>query len=210
MQARSFLSEISKLVRLRFPKSSTRGTENFQIAVVVWMLGLAIIGLPLQILIESSAIWRMNGDYGRCRCFDNNCENIRPHVDLPQHPITTATKPVIKEIVKIIWPLSQSYDWYSCFGVFQITVGRSTADNHVDVDLSLEGPAWKISRRQAVIKLRSDGEYCVINEGRRPLYIDGKPVVLGTKARLHHNSTFEVIYRNSRVNKVHAWWWYDL
>ena len=45
---------------------------------------------------------------------------------------------------------------------------------------------------QAVIKLRSEGEYCVINEGRRPLYIDGKPVVLGTKARLHHNSTFEV------------------
>ena len=45
---------------------------------------------------------------------------------------------------------------------------------------------------QAVIKLRSDGEYCVVNEGRRPLYIDGKPVVMGTKARLHHNSTFEV------------------
>lgn len=74
----------------------------------------------------------------------------------------------------------------------EITVGRSTADNLVDVDLSLEGPAWKISRRQAVIKLRSDGEYCVVNEGRRPLYIDGKPVVLGTKARLHHNSTFEI------------------
>lgn len=74
----------------------------------------------------------------------------------------------------------------------EITVGRSTADNHVDVDLSLEGPAWKISRRQAVIKLRSDGEYCVINEGRRPLYIDGKPVVIGAKARLHHNSTFEI------------------
>lgn len=74
----------------------------------------------------------------------------------------------------------------------EITVGRSTADSHVDVDLSLEGPAWKISRRQAVIKLRSDGEYYVINEGRRPLYIDGKPVIVGTKARLHHNSTFEI------------------
>ena len=32
----------------------------------------------------------------------------------------------------------------------QITVGRSTADSHVDVDLSLEGPAWKISRRQVI------------------------------------------------------------
>ncbi|KAK2560407.1 Microspherule protein 1 [Acropora cervicornis] len=40
--------------------------------------------------------------------------------------------------------------FFSCcvFPVKQITVGRSTADNLVDVDLSLEGPAWKISRRQ--------------------------------------------------------------
>ena len=37
--------------------------------------------------------------------------------------------------------------------VHQITVGRSTAENHVDVDLSLEGPAWKISRRQVSINM---------------------------------------------------------
>ena len=36
----------------------------------------------------------------------------------------------------------------------QISLGRRTKDNHVDVDLSLEGPAWKISRRQGIIKLR--------------------------------------------------------
>ncbi|XP_046825267.1 microspherule protein 1 isoform X4 [Vespa crabro] len=30
----------------------------------------------------------------------------------------------------------------------EITVGRSTKDHNVDVDLSLEGPAWKVSRRQ--------------------------------------------------------------
>ncbi|EDO32855.1 predicted protein [Nematostella vectensis] len=34
----------------------------------------------------------------------------------------------------------------------KISVGRATADNQVDVDLSLEGPAWKISRRQAAEK----------------------------------------------------------
>lgn len=45
---------------------------------------------------------------------------------------------------------------------------------------------------QAVIRLKSDGEYCVINEGRRSLLIDGKPICMGVKARLHHNSTFEV------------------
>ncbi|KXJ16530.1 microspherule protein 1 isoform X1 [Exaiptasia diaphana] len=74
----------------------------------------------------------------------------------------------------------------------EIIVGRATADNQVDVDLSLEGPAWKVSRRQAVIRLKSDGEYYVVNEGRRSLLIDGKPIGMGVKARLHHNSTFEV------------------
>uniref|UniRef100_A0A8B9BJR1 Uncharacterized protein n=1 Tax=Anser brachyrhynchus TaxID=132585 RepID=A0A8B9BJR1_9AVES len=30
----------------------------------------------------------------------------------------------------------------------QITLGRATKDNQIDVDLALEGPAWKISRKQ--------------------------------------------------------------
>ena len=32
--------------------------------------------------------------------------------------------------------------------VGQITLGRATKDKQIDVDLSLEGPAWKISRKQ--------------------------------------------------------------
>lgn len=32
--------------------------------------------------------------------------------------------------------------------VTQITLGRATKDKQIDVDLSLEGPAWKISRKQ--------------------------------------------------------------
>lgn len=74
----------------------------------------------------------------------------------------------------------------------EITVGRSTKDNTVDVDLSLEGPACKVSRKQAVIRLKPDGEYYVVNEGRRPIFIDGKPVLTDVKAKLHHNSTFEI------------------
>ncbi|KAG8129341.1 hypothetical protein E2320_016279, partial [Naja naja] len=31
----------------------------------------------------------------------------------------------------------------------EITLGRATKDNQIDVDLALEGPAWKISRKQA-------------------------------------------------------------
>jgi hypothetical protein len=46
--------------------------------------------------------------------------------------------------------------------------------------------------QQAVIRLKPDGEYYVVNEGRRPIFIDGKPVLTDVKAKLHHNSTFEV------------------
>lgn len=35
------------------------------------------------------------------------------------------------------------------FNLFtQITLGRATKDKPIDVDLALEGPAWKISRKQ--------------------------------------------------------------
>lgn len=34
----------------------------------------------------------------------------------------------------------------------QITLGRATKDNQIDVDLSLEGPAWKISRKQGICR----------------------------------------------------------
>lgn len=155
----------------------------------------------------------------------------------------------------------------------QITLGRATKDNQIDVDLSLEGPAWKISRKQGtsrkqcegpsslslpsspvarspwepsqsswgraagisgsltweswapsslslgsrvggnlrpssglpcllirlrlstrtgVIKLKNNGDFFIANEGRRPIYIDGRPVLCGSKWRLSNNSVVEV------------------
>ncbi|XP_070570019.1 microspherule protein 1-like [Ptychodera flava] len=74
----------------------------------------------------------------------------------------------------------------------EITLGRATKDNNIDVDLSLEGPAWKISRRQGVIKLRNNGDFFIANEGKRPIYIDGKPVSKGEKAKLNNNSVVEI------------------
>jgi microspherule protein 1 len=74
----------------------------------------------------------------------------------------------------------------------EITLGRSNGERAVDVDLSLEGPAWKISRRQGVIKLSQHAEFHLANEGKRPVYVDGKPVLKGTKAKLNHNSVVEI------------------
>ncbi|XP_043939646.1 microspherule protein 1 [Protopterus annectens] len=74
----------------------------------------------------------------------------------------------------------------------EITLGRATKDNQIDVDLSLEGPAWKISRKQGVIKLKNNGDFFIANEGRRPFYIDGRPVLNGNKWKLNNNSVVEI------------------
>lgn len=74
----------------------------------------------------------------------------------------------------------------------EITLGRTTREQTIDVDLSLEGPAWKISRRQGVIKLRNNGDFFIANEGKRPIYVDGKPVLAGNKQKLFDNSVVEI------------------
>ncbi|XP_025096387.1 microspherule protein 1-like [Pomacea canaliculata] len=74
----------------------------------------------------------------------------------------------------------------------EITIGRATREQSIDVDLSLEGPAWKVSRRQGVIKLRNNGDFFIANEGKRPIHIDGKPVLAGNKQKLFNNSVVEI------------------
>ncbi|KAK6321248.1 microspherule protein 1-like isoform X1 [Coregonus clupeaformis] len=74
----------------------------------------------------------------------------------------------------------------------EITLGRATKDKQIDVDLSLEGPAWKISRKQGIIKLKNNGDFFIANEGRRPIYIDGRPVLSGYKWKLNNNSVVEI------------------
>lgn len=74
----------------------------------------------------------------------------------------------------------------------EITLGRATKDKPIDIDLSLEGPAWKISRKQGIIKLKNNGDFLIANEGRRPIYIDGRPVLTGNKWKLNNNSVVEI------------------
>lgn len=74
----------------------------------------------------------------------------------------------------------------------EITVGRTTHDHTVDVDLSLEGPAWKVSRRQGTIRLRNNGDFFLSSEGKRAIYVDGRPILAGNKYRLNNNSVVEI------------------
>ena len=74
----------------------------------------------------------------------------------------------------------------------EITLGRTAKGQKVDVDLKLEGPAWKISRRQGVIKLKNSGEFYIANEGKRSIFVDGKPIRRGCRVRLNNNSVLEI------------------
>ncbi|KAG7311007.1 hypothetical protein JYU34_003860 [Plutella xylostella] len=74
----------------------------------------------------------------------------------------------------------------------EIAVGRSTRDHSIDVDLSLEGPSAKVSRRQATIRLRNSGDFFISSEGKRPIFINGRPVLQGNKVKLNHNSVIEI------------------
>jgi flagellar basal body rod protein FlgG len=98
--------------------------------------------------------------------------------------------------LNIIAPLNKIEENPPQLPLLQISLGRCTKEAQIDVDLSLEGPAWKISRRQGIIKLKNTGEFYIANEGKRPIYIDGKPVLRGNKAKLIHNSVVEVRARN--------------
>lgn len=67
--------------------------------------------------------------------------------------------------------------------------------------MSFSGPAFKVSRKQATIKLRPTGEFYLVNEGKRSMYIDGKPLLPGSKAKLNNNAVIEVsLYRSVSIS----------
>lgn len=43
-----------------------------------------------------------------------------------------------------------------------------------------------------IIKLKNNGDFFIANDGRRPIYIDGRPVLSGNKWKLNNNSVVEV------------------
>ncbi|KOC70139.1 Microspherule protein 1 [Habropoda laboriosa] len=66
----------------------------------------------------------------------------------------------------------------------EITVGCSTKDHNVDVDLTLVGPAWKVLRRQGTIRLRNNGDFFLSSEGKRPIFVDRRPILAGNKMKI--------------------------
>ncbi|KAK4368102.1 hypothetical protein RND71_011894 [Anisodus tanguticus] len=74
----------------------------------------------------------------------------------------------------------------------EVILGRSTDDVEVDIDLRKEGRANKISRRQASIKMESDGSFCLKNLGRCPIAVNGKSVDTGQYLTLSCSCVIEI------------------
>ncbi|KAM7250024.1 hypothetical protein ACFE04_021907 [Oxalis oulophora] len=74
----------------------------------------------------------------------------------------------------------------------EVVIGRATDELDVDIDVRREGPAQRISRRQAVIKLGSDGSFTLTNLGKNSVYLNGMEVQTGHVAILNPSSLIEI------------------
>ncbi|RWS29959.1 microspherule protein 1-like protein [Leptotrombidium deliense] len=73
----------------------------------------------------------------------------------------------------------------------EVTIGRCTSDLKVDIDLSIEGPSMKISRRQGVIHF-IDKSFFITNTGKRPIYVNSVPLLKSSTTQLLNNYLLEV------------------
>ncbi|KAL3098721.1 hypothetical protein niasHT_024475 [Heterodera trifolii] len=74
----------------------------------------------------------------------------------------------------------------------KVLIGRSTRNHAVPVDLSLDGPIAHVSRKQAFLKMTENGECVIRNLGRRPIYINGVPLLENEAMVLPQNSIIEI------------------
>ncbi|KAL4577688.1 hypothetical protein LXL04_013799 [Taraxacum kok-saghyz] len=74
----------------------------------------------------------------------------------------------------------------------EVTIGRSTDDTEVDIDLRKEGRANKISRRQAIIKMETDGSFSLKNLGASSISLNGKEVAHGQLVALSSTCLIEI------------------
>lgn len=58
-----------------------------------------------------------------------------------------------------------------------------------------------------IIKLKNNGDFFIANEGRRPIYIDGRPVLSGNKWKLNNNSVVEVCGGTQPVIYTYMFGW---
>lgn len=74
----------------------------------------------------------------------------------------------------------------------EVILGRATDDTAVDIDLGREGRANKVSRQQALIKMKEDGSFYLKNLGKSSIFLNGKEVARGQLLSLNSGSLIEI------------------
>ncbi|WCJ43539.1 Forkhead-associated (FHA) domain-containing protein [Euphorbia peplus] len=74
----------------------------------------------------------------------------------------------------------------------EVVLGRATEDVEIDIDLGREGPANKISRRQALIRMETDGSFLLKNLGKSLVFLNGQEVATGQSMILGSGSLIEI------------------
>ncbi|XP_042047524.1 uncharacterized protein LOC121793558 isoform X1 [Salvia splendens] len=74
----------------------------------------------------------------------------------------------------------------------EVLLGRATDEVKVDIDLGREKNGGKISRRQATMKMDTNGTFHLKNLGRTPIYVNGKDVASGQSLGLTSGCLIEV------------------
>lgn len=74
-----------------------------------------------------------------------------------------------------------------------VTMGRASLNEKIDIDLSKEGPATKVSRQQAVICHVADDKFTIQNVGQRIMYVDSKPLPQMVTTSLKNGSIIEIV-----------------
>lgn len=101
--------------------------------------------------------------------------------------------PIAPEMDKLTLAVLRGRNVRFIMKAVKITFGRKTKHNEVDMDLSLEGPSDKISRKQGTLKFRSTGEFFLTNDGKRPIFVDGEPILENRKCKLRNQSLIEIV-----------------
>lgn len=74
----------------------------------------------------------------------------------------------------------------------EVILGRSTEETVVDIDLGKEGHNNKISRRQAILKMETDGSFTLRNLAKNPMFVNGAEVGSGESTVLCSSCLIEI------------------
>jgi hypothetical protein len=86
--------------------------------------------------------------------------------------------------------INATYNYY--LNYLQIVLGRKTVESKVDANLMEEGSCSKVSKKQAVIRLKDMGRFIIFNKGLLPIFVDKRAVPFRCAARLHNQSVIQV------------------